>query len=324
MSNTEKIKFNYSFKTGRADKKVESGEFVEVEKEYDEETKFWKLKNRNSINPLEEYGKEETIYCEIPGTFGEVKRINNPNGSIKIRNEPPKKSVTIRRKNLNTLSISLPDTNKHNYFNMGYVNKYGMCNLMNLEYLLKANDKLYSPQSGGEWYEKSFNRPFGKAKLKVGRHSTESKYIQNHFKQNEKFDTFNEGYFYCGNFVKDRRNYHMFLSAYAYDYVEKDFVRFKKTIYNKVRDYKKDSEYFKLSELILMEDSIYHERFEQLINGFLVWRSNTESLFYNYIVILTGYTIILYISNLFPDNRKVKKYKDIKSPSNLCFYRQGL
>ena len=57
------------------------------------------------------------------------------------------------------------------------VKRYGMCNLMNLYYTISTLKKLVAPQqSGGKYYEKTFNRPMGKAKQIINSKKNE-KYI---------------------------------------------------------------------------------------------------------------------------------------------------
>lgn len=108
--------------------------------------------------------------------------------------------------------------NKEKIFSFEEVKRYGMCNLMNLEYTISTIDKLVtSPQSGGKYYEKTFNRPMGKAKAKeekiLGRTKYIGKNMRKELKNSEKH--LNSGYLFSGLQKINNINCQVFLKVKA-------------------------------------------------------------------------------------------------------------
>lgn len=209
--------------------------------------------------------------------------------------------LKIKRKNLKDLQIKnnlgRGGFQLFNCFNINYVNQYGMCNLMNLDYILNRT----GIQSGGKYYEKSFNRPIGKIK-NLDNKTGKRKYLGKKIRLN-KDDTdkmLNKGYLYCGiinySVHRDINNFHVFLEINAKG---------------------KNASEYEIGKLKLVEDGDFKELFNQLIFKKSQNIYNLEdSDINNYVKVLTKYTIILYISNKLPvnetNNDQVDKYDSIK------------
>lgn len=177
---------------------------------------------------------------------------------------------------------------KENIFFTTGVKTYGMCNLMNLEYTISTIYELVKPQSGGEYYKKTFNRPMGKAKEKERFGSSEyiGKKMSNELSNSEK--KLNSGYLFSGNEKINGINCQVFLKVKAsgenakeYTLEEIILIPFNKEIclYNNNKQqqqqqqkkfcYKKKEQIFYLSpEKIVRIFSIFNKTLEHLGNNY--------------------------------------------------------
>ena len=104
-----------------------------------------------------------------------------------------------------------------NIFSFEEVKRYGMCNLMNLYYTISTLKKLVAPQqSGGKYYEKTFNRPMGKAKQIINSKKNE-KYIGKKMRKelNNSEKQLNSGYLFSGLQKINNINCQVFLKVKA-------------------------------------------------------------------------------------------------------------
>lgn len=208
------------------------------------------------------------------------------NSQIKVYNHS--NILKIKRKNLEDLQIKnnlgKGGLQLYNCFNINYVNQYGMCNLLNLEYILTQTN---IPQSGGKYYEKSFNRPIGKIKNKDNKTDKRrylGKKIRNNRQDADKM--LNKGYLYCDIIdykvgPKEKNVFHAFLEITAKG---------------------KNASEYEIGKLKLVEDGDFKEQFNQLIfeRSQKIYNLK-DSDFNKYVKILTRYTIILYITKYLKD-----------------------